>query len=515
VDITQVLPLVLEHGDMTCPAAVCSLLLLSKPVKEALESQCECKVPACLEVRVLVKRESLGTTVSGFAHWLAQHSHLVRKLTLVSSPVLLADLKEEKNIYTAAETMISLAFSSAAAAALNGLPPGLDTFEGDPDCSCAPAMLSSLPARSLKSLKLDMAITQLAAPSLPGIFQRFSNLQTLVLRVAGPGEVELPQMPAGFCTDTLSGLSNLKYLELEACSCIFPSLGGLPVSIETLRLRAYGAKCLLDIQHLTSLQTLHVEADEGIVEGSSLPQSLLTATFEDTPMPADGHSLLPALQGLQDLRLHYPDILSAAGGAAVWGSLPHLRTLQVQDDLEGEADDVECQAVLEGMARATSLTSVVLCLSSSRSGLPCGVHIAQLQNLQELVLKHARSSRQDMLHLRELTQLTSLKLMYCSIDDATTAEVLGSLTGLKSLVLVQSNLVQPQQLRIVTDAIVPVIKYQLKGLRDLELHLPGVNEGSVGLLEGLTQLTKLKVGGLSEHSVERLRQVLVGCKVTK
>jgi hypothetical protein len=240
--------------------------------------------------------------------------------------------------------------------------------------------------------------------------------------------------------------------------------------------------------------------------------------FSHQPTEAAAFILqLSTVTGLQDLRLIYSSLPSAAAGAAAWCRLPQLRALQVHNEF-WERDDVECQAVLEGMARATSLTSVKLRVpSTNRPEVPCGMYLAQLQNLQELVLKHARSSRQDMLHLKKLTQLTALEFKNCSIDDATAVELLCALAVLRSLVIVQSDL-QPQQeqgIRVLkTDAIVPLIKYQLKGLRDLDLSVPGVTDDSVGLLEGFTQLTKLSVGGLSEDMMKRLRQALVGCQVT-
>jgi hypothetical protein len=498
VDITQLLPLVLEHGNITCPATVCSLLLLSKSVKEALKF---CKVP-CLKVAITARRASLATTSSDFALWFSQYGLLVRKLSFSSRE----SGSEEDYICKIFETMVRLAFAGAAA---GGMPPGLQSFKADSKF-CSQAMLSSLPARSLKSLNLTMTPAQLAARSLPRIFQQFSNLQKLTLEsgshICGSRHAAGVLLPASF-------------------------FSGLPQSLQTLLICRYDAKCLLDIQHLTSLQTLEVEVWKGTIDGSCLPPSLLSATFDDTPMPTDACSWLSGVQQLtlvpayqeppgpllqfsalkrdQELCLQYEDVPYAAPGAAAWGSLPQLRALLLGSC--GEARVEECQAVLEGMARATSLTRVILGLPSRGPcpPLPCGVHIAQLQNLQELVLYDAKSSREDVLHLSKLTQLTTLHLRFCRLDGATTAALLGSLTGLKSLVLVQSfwlELVAGE-----TDAIVPVIKYQLKGLRELSLSVPGVTDASVGLLEGLTQLTKLGVDRLTESSLDWLRQVLVEC----
>jgi hypothetical protein len=123
-----------------------------------------------------------------------------------------------------------------------------------------------------------------------------------------------------------------------------------------------------------------------------------------------------------------------------------------------------------------------------------------------------------MLHLGKLTQLSELDLTYCGIDEATAGELLSSLSGLRSLVLVQDSEDEhpqpcPLLMPYAIDGIVLVIESNLKGLRELYLDLPGVQDANVGLLEGLTQLSQLYVKGLSGHIVDRLRQVLVGCSV--
>jgi hypothetical protein len=306
-------------------------------------------------------------------------------------------VEEEGNICAAAETMITLAFELAGTAA-NTIPAGLQVFRADLQALCGPAMLSSLPARSIQSLELTMTATQLAAPSMARIFQHLSNLQRLVIDVKGSranrdgdGQVDEPQLPAAFSTSTLSGLSNLKYLELN----------------NTLHSNAGHAKCLLDIRHLTSLQRLRVRMYDGISEGSSLPESLLAAKFSFTPIPADACSFLCPLQQLelfilqpqssslilqlsslkclQVLRLDYEDLLPALVDAEAWGSLPQLRALRVHNAIEyGSYEDY--QGILECAARVTKLTRLELSLPLQEPEVPCGVHIAKLQNLQELKL---------------------------------------------------------------------------------------------------------------------------------
>ena len=521
------LPLVLEHGNVTSPATVCSLLPVSKALKQSLA----CCQP-CLEVDILVRLETLAK-VAGFACWLRTYGHLVRELSLRAH-------NDEKGVCKAVRTMISLAAS-------HGVLLGLQRFSASHHL-CIPAMLPILSAHSITSLSLGLTSTELAAPALPTVFQQYSNLQKLSLSadmtvedmVFGGQDVGFFRLPAAFLPNALSGLTSLQHVQLGSNLSTWPSLQGLPPSVQTLQLTSSGPECLLDVSHLTALTQLNVQSASGIVEGSKLPPSLLAATFHSTPMPADVCSLLSdvqqlklitecdrsgmesllrlsALGPLQTLHLEYSSPDSAAAAAALWGLLPQLRALQVDGAFQKTSEE-QWQVILQGMAKAKSLISVDI-VFSTECKQPCGVHIGQLQNLQALVLEHASPSREDMLELKKLTQLTSLELRDCSINDATAIELLGSLTGLQSLVLDQRFGQLASDEGIVTDAIVPFIKYQLKGLRHLGLYVPGVNGGSVGLLEGLTQLSKLGVRagqfGVGElgPSLDRLRQVLQ-CEVT-
>jgi hypothetical protein len=330
----------------------------------------------------MVKRETFNTTFSGFAFWFARYSHLVQDLSLDTPE------NEEGRTCKVAETMICLAFSKAAA---SGKPPGLQSFKATGKL-IGSAMLSSLPHRSIKSLDLSINTTQMLAPSLPRNLQLFSNLQTLVLGVSGSANV--PCLPPGFMHNSFSELSSLKHVHFSFYNCGWPSLKGLPRTVQSISARADGAKCLLDIQHLTSLRALDVHAREGIVEGFSLPSPLLSATLLDTPLPVDACSWLSGLEqltlhpsfhegpfgplqqlsglkGLQELSLLYPNLKKAAAGSAAWGSLPQLRFLQVWDD--GGGTSLDYFIVVKDMAKATRLTSLELSLSSSRPKLPCAM----------------------------------------------------------------------------------------------------------------------------------------------
>ena len=478
----------------------------------------------CLTVAVTVNSGKLSM-IRDFAYWLRKNAHLVEYLSIQPSA------GSDEGACAAAECMVSQAFALAAA---DGVALGLQKLAASGPV-CSPNVLASLSASTITSLSLDMSVSQSAASTLPASIQQLSNLQQLTLEVKkdSPGgqededEVGQPevQLISPALLAALRGLTNLRSLELRPMNCTWSSLCDLPCSIQRLTILAVGSKSLLDISHMTNLSRLVCICLDGLVEGSRLPPRLPVAVFGSTPLPADAPCLLAGVQqlrltnvdsnadllvqlsGLRDLQileLIYCSVESAAASAAAWGNLRQLRELVISEDssVVGEYRN-DCQAVLEGIATAKHVTKLSLTLPGNWD-LPCVQYISHLANLQDLSFEQAKSSRQDMLHLRKLTQLTALALTVSSLDDATAAEVLGTLVGLKSLRLEQAQAAQERQL---TDAIIPLMKYQLKGLRKLTLCLPGVSDDSVGLLEGLTQLTELRMT-LKKESRQHLRRVL-------
>ena len=349
-------------------------------------------------------------------------------------------------------------------------------------------------------------------PALPSSLQQLTGLQKLALTAleeSDDGEEEgegraIEQLPMGLLS-SLQALTRLTRVELAASGpCTWQTLQYLPKSVQQLKVGVESGGCMLDIPQLTSLQELEVT---GFAEGSALPPSVPVVRISDPLLPEDPCRLLAgvqqleiqgfngpadtliklsALQSLTSISILCRTLRSAAAAAPAWHGLHQLRSLTVH--CYSGVSRQRAAAVLEAIATAKGLTSLELDLSRGCT-LPCAVHIAQLPNLLDLTLVHGGSSRQDMLQLRKLTQLTALELRWCSIDDGTAAAVLARLTNLRTLRLRQLQCPHGQ---VMSDAVLPVIE-QLKSLRSLSLALPGVTQDSLELIEGLTQLTRLGV----------------------
>ena len=468
--------------------------------------------------------------MAGFAFWLQRNGHLIKDLVL--------DYNQQvgQGACRAAETMLSFAFSSAASFGKRLRMRGAVIVHG----LVSPGMITSLPSSNLRALSVrNVTLTDLQQRSVASSMQQLTALETLEVRLTydfavggmdGEGSVE-EVVPARFLP-ALQGLSSLRTVALTGFNCTSPSLQCLPPSIQKLKIFELTSRVImLDIPQLTCLQELSVLAAGGITEGSALPPSVPVVSFLNTPLPADPCRLLAgvqqldmitgchvqpadvlvelsALTSLTQLSIGYTSAESAAAAAPAWRHLQQLRSLEVSMVRMGPREQYQYQAVLEGIEKAGQLTSLILRLSVYTLPLPWGENIAQLRNLQQLVVEQGNAVRQDMLHLRALTQLTELKLYFASMDDGTAAAVLTQLTNLRSLSLNQE--VENAEHGQMSDAVLPALA-QLKGLRDLKLELPGVNESSLPLLEGLTQLTQLEVG-LCQQSLEHLARVL-RCKV--
>ena len=526
--MAQILPLVFEQAKIADLRTACRMMQVSKAFKAAM-SCCE----PCLKVQLVVMSWEQLKRIAEFTFWLQRSSHLIKNVILdYGTP--------EPGPWRTAQSMLSFAFSSAAS---TGKPLRMQAAviaHGE----FSPEMLSSLPPSILTALTVpNVTISQLQHPSVVSSMQQLTALQVLKLSVVEAREPDVvdedggmvPKLvPAGFLS-SLQGLNSLRTVALTGFNCAWPSLQCLPPSIQELDIFTASGRCLLDIPQLTSLQKLDVSAAMGIAEGSALPPSVPVVTFSKTPLPAEPCQLLAgvqqlecnwrdvqpadvlvqlsALRSLTRLSLVYNTLQSAAAAAPAWHRLQQLRSLGIGYRSYGyfRLDTAEhCHVVLEGIGKAQSLTSLDVTLPDSILLVPSGKTIAQLRNLEQLALMQKTADRQDMLHLRALTQLTELKLYFTDMDDATAAAVLLQLTNLRSLKLRQwpARAIEPQVL--MSDAVLPAIA-QLKGLRDLTLGLRGVNENSLPLLEGLTQLTRLGVG-LCQQSLEHLGRVL-RCKV--
>ena len=155
----------------------------------------------------------------------------------------------------------------------------------------------------------------------------------------------------------------------------------------------------------------------------------------------------------------------------------------------------------QGLAAATSLTKLTL---ERLPAVDFCCYVKCLPDLADLSIADANFGRQDALHLKLLTKLTSLSLSCCrGVDDAVAVALVSSLCKLQVLALSDCGMT--------SDAVLPA----LEGLQDLRsLSLTDVewfqNE-SVQLLAPLTQLTRLELdcrSQLSEPSRASLQQSL-------
>ena len=499
-ELTDVLPLVFERARLADARTACRVMQLSKAYKAAMTC-CE----PCIHVRLLVDGSESLEKVAGFASWMQRHGRLVKQLALGTPN------EPEPGACRAAESMLSFALSLAAS---NGSTFRFHQVVIESDI-LSPALVSSLAAHSITSLHLPViSVAKLRVPALSSSLQQLTGLQKLALRAwadpdDGENEVEgraIEQLPMGLLS-SLQTLTRLTRVELAASGpCTWQTLQYLPSSVQQLQVSVDSVSCMLDIPQLTSLQELDVIA-AGFAEGSALPPSVPVMRIRESQLPEDPCRLLAgvqqlhirgldesaerlaqlsALQSLTSMSMSCYSLTSAAAAAPAWGRLCQLQSLTVYCD--GEVSDQQYSAVLQAIATAKGLTSLEFRFSAC-CPVPCAVHIAQLPNLLNLKLLHAGSSRQDMLQLRKLTQLTALELRWCSIDDGTAAAVLGRLTNLRTLLLRQATG------KVMSDAVLPAIE-QLKSLRSLSLGLPGFTDGTLELLEGLTQLTRLGLPGI-------------------
>ena len=371
-----------------------------------------------------------------------------------------------------------------------------------------PSNPETFPASCLSGLQQLTSLTQLTVHGLAcvweaGIEQHFpGQLKSLMFR--------------GYDADSLDirHLTCLQKLDFSSRKAL--TLQHLPQQLSNIDLHTH-AECELRLSHVTGLRSLSLEAMGGIVGTSSLPSSLTSLSLADTPLPSFGVADLLAnvlelkystgkpvpsavfedlgrARALKNLSLSYTTVAAAAAVAAQWKQLPQLRSLFLRrmdpEDLdEGEQGEEEMD-VLEAMplivqeaGLARSLTRLELNMHDW--DFACGEHLAHLSNLQVLELASLSTSREDLLQLKALTQLTDLSLCHVDVDDATLVRLLYSFTQLRKLRL--------EECEHLSDALVPVIAHQLKGLRELTLSLESLNDESIPLLVELTQLSTLNV----------------------
>jgi hypothetical protein len=470
------------------------MLSVSKEWKEIL-TQCQ----PWVRIQII-----LPGKIADVAHWLEIYACIVQYLQVFD-----LGMSGGENV-KAADQLLG---SSLQLAAFNRKPAGLQSV--DLYNLLGRKLLSSLPAASLTELKLgglnpaDPCISHLA----PGI-GKLTNLQSCSLWFDNARTIP------SHCLSSLSALTRLSSLTLGTKGRSLNPLPHLPPQLQSLSIDM-GGELVLAASSLTQLTSFSLTAREGIAEGSQLPPSLTSLTLTDTPLHASTAHMLSnvrilsveakiqlsdaALAGLRRLAqldsisMDLKNARAAAAASAAWQQLPQLRELRIVLNIDGDEDEEDYQpaepeeaeqlgrVVIEALAAATQLTSLSLILDENNN--QCGSALAHLKNLQELTLAWGSDVREDMLQLRALTQLKVLRLSSCAMDNTAAVALLCRLTGLQHLKL--------SGCENVTDAVVPVIGAQLRGLRSLDLFmLHGFSDDSVQSLVELTQLKSLSLWGL-------------------
>jgi hypothetical protein len=519
---------------------VCNSLQVCKVWRECL-AQC----PGCIDVVLIVGVSNSLRRATEAASWLQRYGELVQHIKVEFCKTV-----EEKDwdAMAVAERTIAKGFQLAAAQ----LRP-LQITEVYKEGLQTSAFLRRLPAYSLIKLTLEHlrpssdTIRALArglghlgglqdlglynvpgSPDAAGVFPAacLSGLKQLTnliwLNLGGTGqpwgsglEQYLPAELIGFTADNLQAVTGdlqhltcLAYMRLEAEQL---SLTQLPVQLEHLSATTE-KECTVLLSQLTSLAFLSIEAPEGLTAGSSLPKKVPVLELDHTPLPPTVCGQLRTLSSLQKLTLYYDTLVSAAAAAPVWGDLPALQTLTLVPDLDGgiSNEESECLAIIVGkLPSAKSLQK--LHIDVCGSDLPCGIHIANLSQLQSLRLVESRAGTEDLLQLTKLSQLTGLALeSVAHMDDALCASLVCNLTQLQSFQCMDGSL------GVVS---LVVIAHQLKSLDYLELEFKyAVTDKSLPYLMQLTQLAQLTAfyyapNALSQGVYDQLKGALPKCRI--
>lgn len=392
---------------------------------------------------------------------------------------------------------------------------GLQSYRSN--LGVAPAVLSALPAPSLTELRLH----QLAPTSLTAVVthvQRLTNLCELSIR----GYTYTPES----CSRLLSALAPLQNLVDLGLGRVEPShLQQLPLQLTGLQVDVDSG--VINLEHLTSLQVLHLTAGYVDEPGSALPTQLMVLYLkadDDAPIAPLGITNLQNLQMLdigsyiedaqellslttmQQLEvLHLGNQMADQNGVAgpVWAELTILKSLGVVCS----SDDLDIlRAQWEGAGQAGGITRLIMDLEyegppdgdsddEEVSMLSMCESFTALKQLEMLTLDvktsagtgdivYGRLVDHDALHLTALTGLRDLCLdVLGGVDDTVVCALATTLTQLDCLLLPQA---------VLSTAPLPAIG-SLTNLEQLELRNYKKADAQFGLqfLTGLNQLTQL------------------------
>jgi hypothetical protein len=137
--------------------------------------------------------------------------------------------------------------------------------------------------------------------------------------------------------------------------------------------------------------------------------------------------------------------------------------------------------------------------------------LRDLPHLRELHLWYANVQDAGFVHVRDLSQLTTVVLAHCKATD----ETLGNLCHLTQLeVLIVNNTLNAPKTAAITDAGLARLA-SLRGLTRLELNASNVTDAGIVDLTGLSKLAYLSLVGteMSDDGIAELKKELPACRV--
>jgi hypothetical protein len=403
-----------------------------------------------------------------FSSWLRKHAELVGSIAFTGVNMERASTEAGAAYCDAAEQLLALSLQEAAAAEPAArMRSALQLHSCSITCVRSPALLLALPPSLCHQLLLQHNSSWssglcLESSSITAAVVRLSQLRSLTLHgdvgnacLAAVGQLaHLTQLIVGTFYGRGDSGCDLRLLPQQLQSMVATVSSG------------FGSAAAVALGHVTALKDLDITFQGcSAAPGSSLPTSLTALSAwleqEDETTNSGQYLGLTALQHLQRLQscgleqaellkqlstlaaltsveLNYVDAWSAQRAAPGWQHLSMLRSLVIdQDDDEDTAqlDGAQGAVLLQGLAAASSLTTLIIEGPIVPGGLQLCEHLTALARLQRLTIHNAGvASRTDALYLAALTSLTRLNLQGAvGVDDVAASVLALRLTRLQDL----------------------------------------------------------------------------------
>lgn len=442
VQVTQVVELVVQHGEDVELRDVSSLLLLNTACRRAL-----CSSVGRLSIDTLDRlRGPTGRVrnilqlVSPLAAWLPQYAGLVQHLYLRN----FHRREPADGCLEAAEQLMTLSLSQStrpyrqagsSSSSNDPVVPALQLLSLETDFLVSPKAIQSLAAcTNLTRLVVADVPRSRITPAFSAALGHLLSLKQLEVSVSAPRNIVVPLSLA----QALANLTQLEELTVRGAGCMGrDGLAQLPASLTRVMVtvgakdgKAAAATTAIDLSHLSSLQQLVLAGGSPDLINCHLPPGLNSVDVFGMIDIDPGGLRLQQLKLTCQLHPTSP-LLKRLGG---FSQLKHLEVRLCT------GDDGDVGLVAAGIAAAAHLTALRLynfdktlfdCTSAQLHTCLC-----RLPALRSLHLVGLRLARSDAVHLTGLSPgLTELSIISCVVDELAVAAMLGRLTNLRSLVL--------------------------------------------------------------------------------